>query len=66
MLEKWIIDVTFKKLFEQNIKNRNSNYGELGLSFNIEGLVPISKHKRKHVSKSLPIYMHFSLSIYVS
>ena len=54
MLEKWETDATFRKLSEQNSKNRNSDCGGLGPSLHIGGSIPISEHKRKHVSKMLP------------
>ena len=54
MLEKWSFDATFKKLSEQNVKNRNSDCGGLGPSLHIGGSIPISEHKRKHVSKMSP------------
>ena len=58
MLEKWSFDATFKKLSEQNVKNRNSDCGGLGPSLHIGGSIPISEHKRKHVSNSPLIYMY--------
>ena len=68
MLEKWKNDATFKKLSEQNSKNRNSDCGGLGPSLHIGGSIPISEHKRKHVSKSPPVYVciFFYLPMYLN
>ena len=52
-----------KKFPKQNIKNRNFDYGRLGLSLQIKGSIPNLKHKGKHVSKSKPIYAYY-FSIY--
>ena len=54
MLEKWETDESFKKKSEQNSKNRNSDCGGLGPSLHTGGSIPISEHKRKHVSRMSP------------
>ena len=59
MLEKWENDTTFKKYSEQNKKNRNSDCGGLGPSLHIGGSIPISKHKRKHVSYILLLCVYY-------
>ena len=60
MLNLWQQDTTFKKLSEQNKKNRNSDCGGLGPSLHIGGSIPISEHKRKYVRN---FYLYFSCHI---
>ena len=40
-------------------KNRNLDCSGLGLSLHIRGSIPISNHKRKHVSNILSLCVHF-------